>query len=186
MSESVLDQVRVGYRRTHDAIIDVASKTDESTLHKAAGTSNSIGFNLWHVARWDDSLFPQMATHVNALAAPLGHPEQLWIREDLAQRWQLPSDLGGGAAGTGLPPDTAHSLVLPARAELIDYATRVFAEFAERITRIDSAALALMIPPKNERAVGHWLLYYWEHAARHLGMMEAIRGVFGESGSARG
>src|SRR3954471_4026993 len=113
MSEFVLDQVRLGYRRTHEALIDVASKAEESTLHNAAGTANSIGFNLWHVARWDDSLFPQMATHVSALAAPLGHPEQLWIREDLAQRWQLPSDLGGGAAGTGLPQDTAMAWSCP-------------------------------------------------------------------------
>ena len=184
--EFVLDQVRVGYRRTHDALVDVAAKTDEAAFHKAAGTANSIGFNLWHVARWDDSLFPQMATFIPDLAAPLGSPEQLWVREDLAKKWLLPSDLGGGAAGTGLPQDTAHGLVLPARAELVDYATRVFDEFAERIALLDSAGLALKIPPKNERTVGHWVLYYWEHAARHLGMMEALRGVFGESGSARG
>jgi hypothetical protein len=186
MSEFVLEQVRVGYRRTHEAIIDVASQVDEGALHRPAGTANSIGFNLWHVARWDDSLFPQMATSVSGLGALLGGPEQIWTREGLAQKWLLPSDLGGGAAGTGLPQDTAHGLVLPARAELLAYATRVFAEFAQRITRLDSAALARTIPPKNERTVGHWLLYYGEHAARQLGMMEALRGVWGESGSARG
>jgi len=181
-----LDQVRVGYRRTHEALLDVAAKTDESAFHRPAGTANSIGFNLWHVARWDDSLFPQIVSAVTELRARLGEPEQIWIRENLAQRWQLPSDLGGGGAGTGLPQDTAHGLVLPARAELIDYASRVFAEFADRAKLLDSAALARTIPPKNERTVGHWFLYYWEHAARHLGMIEAIRGVFGESGSARG
>jgi hypothetical protein len=183
--EFVLDQVRVGYRRTHDALIDVASKADEITFLKAAGTANSIGFNLWHVARWDDSLFPQIA-RFGELAKPLGSPEQLWVREDLAKKWRLPSDLGGGAAGTGLPQDTAHGLELPARSELVDYVTRVFDEFADRITLLDSAALTRTIPPMNERTVGHWVLYYWEHAARHLGMMEALRGVWGESGSARG
>ena len=55
-----------------------------------------------------------------------------------------------------------------------------------KISCRNTAALALTIPPKNERTVGHWLLYYWEHASRHLGMMEALRGVFGEAGSARG
>jgi hypothetical protein len=185
-SEFVMDQVRVGYRRTHDALIDVAAKTDEAAFHKASGTANSIGFNLWHVARWDDSLFPQMAKDVPELTRTLGPLAELWVREDLAKKWLLPSDLGGGAAGTGLPQDTAHGLDLPARAELVGYATRVFDEFADRIKLLDSAALALTIPPKNERTVGHWLLYYWEHAARHLGMMEALRGVLGESGSARG
>lgn len=185
-SDVTLDQVRVGYRRTHEALLDVAAKVDESAFGRNAGTANSIGFNLWHVARWDDSLFPQMAGAVSELRARLGVPEQIWTREDLAQRWQLPSDLGGGGAGTGLPQDTAHGLALPARTELLDYASRVFAEFAERARLLDSATLALTIPPKNERTVGHWFLYYWEHAARHLGMIEALRGVFGESGSARG
>ena len=62
----------------------------------------------------------------------------------------------------------------------------MFDEFADHLKLLDSAALALTIPPKNERTVGHWVLYYWEHAARHLGMIEALRGAFGESGSARG
>ena len=67
-----------------------------------------------------------------------------------------------------------------------DQATRVFDEFATSASRLREAHLEHAIPPKNERTVGHWFLYYWEHAARHLGMVEALRGVFGESGSARG
>ena len=186
MPEPVLDQIRVGYRRTHETLIDVAKKSDEASFQKPYGTANSIAFNLWHVARWDDSLFPQMADLVQELAAPLGKPEQIWTRDGLAKRWLLPSELGGGAAGTGLPQDTAHGLVLPARDELISYATHVFDEFDEHASRLREAHLAHTLPPKNERTVGHWYLYYWEHAARHLGMIEALRGVFGEAGSARG
>src|ERR1700741_4070139 len=95
-SDVTLDQVRVGYRRTHEALLDVAAKTDESAFHKPAGTANSIGFNLWHVARWADSLSPRLGGAITGLRAPLGEPQQIWIRENLAQRWQLPSDLGGG------------------------------------------------------------------------------------------
>ncbi|HUQ42724.1 MAG TPA: DinB family protein [Candidatus Limnocylindrales bacterium] len=186
MAEFVVDQVRTGYRRTHESLLDVARKTDEASFQKPFGTANSIAFNFWHVARWDDSLFPSMAELIPELAETLGQPDQIWTRDSLAQRWQLPSELGGGAAGTGLPQDTAHGLVLPARDELIGYATRVFDEFAARAARLRTADLEHTIPPKNERTVGHWLLYYWEHAARHLGMIEALRGVFGESGSARG
>ena len=186
MTEFVLDQVRVGYRRTHDAIIDVARKTDETSFDKPFGTANSVAFNLWHVARWDDSLFESMARAVPQLAERLGRPVQLWTRESLGERWGLKADLGGGGAGTGLPRDDAQGLVLPSRDVLLDYSTRVFAGFADHLTRISSADLEHLIPPKNERSLGHWVLYYWEHAARHLGMMEALRGVFGESGSARG
>ena len=191
MPEFLLDQIRVGYRRTHESLIDVAQKSDEISFHKPYGTANSIAFNFWHVARWDDSLFPSMAQHVTELAEPLGHPEQLWTRENIGQRWLLPSELGGGAAGTGLPQDTALAAEASRTlAQLLSYATRVFDEFADRIKRLDTAALERTLPPqnnkKNERTVGHWLLYYWEHAARHLGMIEALRGVHGESGSARG
>jgi hypothetical protein len=186
VAEFVLDQVRVGYRRTHDAIIDVARRTEEASFDKPFGTANSIAFNLWHVARWDDSLFESMAVAVPAVAKPLGHPLQIWTREKLGERWGLPADLGAGAAGTGLRQDTAQGLALPGRDALLDYATHVFGGFADHLTRVTSADLELLIPPKNERSIGHWVLYYWEHAARHLGMMEALRGVFGEAGSARG
>jgi DinB family protein len=186
VTEFVVEQVRIGYRRTHTGILDVASKTGEAAFAKPFGTANSVAFNLWHVARWDDSLFASAAESIPEIADQLGRPEQLWTREKLQERWGLPPELGGGGAGTGLPRDDAQGLVLPARLVLVDYATRVFTEFAERMKRLDESALARTIPPKNERTVGHWVLYYWEHAARHLGMMEALRGVFGEAGSARG
>jgi len=186
VAEFVLDQVRTGYRRTHDSIVDVARQTDAGFFDKPLGTANSVAFNLWHVARWDDSLFESIARAAPQLTEQLGRPVQLWTLEDLSQRWGLPEDLGGGGAGTGLPRDNAQGLVLPAREVLLDYATRVFAGFADRMGRISSTDLELLIPPKNERSIGHWVLYYWEHAARHLGMMEAVRGAFGESGSARG
>ena len=186
MDDFILEQVRVGYRRTHAAILDVANKSDEVAFAKPFGNANSIAFNLWHVARWDDSLFESAASAIPELADQLGRPQQLWTRESLQERWGLPAELGGGAAGTGLPKDDAHGLVLPHRSVLIDYAQRVFDDFAERMKRLDESALARTVPPKNERTIAHWVLYYWEHAARHLGMMEALRGVLGEAGSARG
>ncbi len=186
MTGTVLEEIRVGYRRTHRTLLDVARAASAETFARPFGTANSIAFNLWHVARWDDSLFPSAGRAIPALAPTLGRPDQLWVREKIGQRWGLPDELGGGGAGTGLPTDAAHGLVLPARDELVSYAERVFAEFSERLVQIDDAMLARRVPPKNERSVGGWLLSYWEHAARHLGMIEALRGVLGEVGSARG
>jgi len=186
VGDVVLEQIRTGYRRTHTTLLDVAAKSDEASFAKALGSANSIAFNLWHVARWDDSLFASAAGAIPEIAGQLGHPHEIWTRDKLRERWGLPAELGGGGAGTGLPKDDAQGLVLPERPILVDYATRVFEEFADRMKRLDEAALARTIPPKNQRSVAHWILYYWEHAARHLGMMEALRGVFGEAGSARG
>jgi hypothetical protein len=75
---------------------------------------STSGFNLWHVARWDDLLLPGLAQQVPPLASKLAPPEQVWTRTS-----------------------------------------------------------------------GSRVIYYWEHAARHLGMVEALRGLLGESASAR-
>lgn len=184
MRNVAFDEVLSGYRRTHAALLDVSRKTDAALFHEVRGAANSIGFNLWHVARWDDSLFPGLAQQVPALAAKLAPPEQVWTRGGLAKAWGLPEQLGGGGAGTGLPRDDAQGLRLPLPAVVIAYAAQVFEEFSRTLDRLDPAMLALEASPG--RSAGSRVIYYWEHAARHLGMVEALRGVLGESGSARG
>jgi hypothetical protein len=184
MSDVAFDAVLSGYRRTHAALLDVSRKTKQAVFHEARGAANSIGFNLWHVARWDDSLFPGLAEQVPALASKLAPPEQVWTRGGLAKAWGMPEQLGGGGAGTGLPRDDAQGLHLPEPEVVIAYAAEVFEEFSRTLDRLDPSLLALEASPG--RSAGSRVIYYWEHAARHLGMIEALRGVFGESGSARG
>jgi hypothetical protein len=95
----------------------------------------------------------------------------------------MPEQLGEGGAGTGLPRDDAQGLRLPGPEVVIAYAAEVFEEFSRTLDRLEAPMLALEASPG--RLVGTRVIYYWEHAARHLGMVEALRGVLGESGSAR-
>ena len=113
MRDIAFDEVLSGYRRTHAALLDVSRKTDAALFNEVRGAANSIGFNLWHVARWDDSLFPGLAQQVPALVSKLAAPEQVWTRRDLASAWGMPEQLGGGGAGTGLPRDDAQGLRPP-------------------------------------------------------------------------
>ena len=184
MRDVAFDEVLSGYRRTHASLLDVARKTNDALFHEVRGAANSIGFNLWHVARWDDSLFLGLAQQVPALTSKLGPTEPVWTRQGLAKAWGMPAELGGGGAGTGLPRDDAQGLRLPEPEVVIAYATEVFEGFSRTLERLDPSMLALQASPG--RTVGSRVFYYWEHAARHLGMVEALRGVLGESGSARG
>lgn len=187
MGEQLLADIRTGYRRVHSSLLDVARSTAPDVFDRPLSRANSIAFNFWHVARWDDSLFPSIAHAVPELGERLGAPTELWVRERIGERWNMPPELGGGSAGTGLPTDAAQGLVLPGREELVAYAERVFDEFSERLDRVDEESLSRTVTgPRGDRTIGNWLLYYWEHASRHLGMMEALRGAFGEAGSARG
>jgi hypothetical protein len=184
MRDVAFDEVLSGYRRTHAALLDVSRRTDAALFNEVRGAANSIGFNLWHVARWDDSLFPGLAQQVPPLLSKLAPREQVWTRRGLAKAWAMPEQLGGGGAGTGLPRDDAQGLRLPEPEVVIAYAAEVFEGFSGILGRLDPSMLALEASPG--RTVGSRVIYYWEHAARHLGMVEALRGVLGESGSARG
>jgi hypothetical protein len=141
------DEVLSGYRRTHTSLLDVARKTNAARFNEVRGAANSIGFNLWHVARWDDSLFPGLAQQVPALASKLAPPEQVWTRGGLAKAWGMPEQLGGGGAGTGLPRDDAQGLRLPGPEVVIAYAAEVFDEFSRTLDRLEPAMLALEASP---------------------------------------
>ena len=66
---------------------------------------------------------------------------------------------------------------MPARAELLDYATRVFDEFAERIKRLDSAARA----SSGQALAGSHLLL----AVGYAGPLSKSRVLFGPAGRKR-
>ena len=74
---------------------------------------------------------------------------------------------------------------LPGQSEVIDYARRAFAFAEESITAIPEDQLLNVAKddPDGDTNIDNVLIYL-EHLSRHLGMIEAIRGLQGLAGSA--
>lgn len=170
------------YRLVHERVLHMSEDLSDEQFSWSAGTSlHSVAWQLWHCARWDDVF----AAHVNA---DLGREPkgQVWERESVAERWALTTgSLGRRDAGTGMTDADAEKMRLPGKAEVIDYARRVFA-FADDVVGAmpDEQMLEVAKGDKDGDTNLDNVQIYLEHLSRHLGMIEAIRGLQGLSGSA--
>jgi hypothetical protein len=176
------------YKVNHKLILGLAeSLSDEQMLWKPAGYNNSIGFNLWHIARWSDNLVAEILKEFPALDLDLGEATEIWEQESLAQKWGLPPVLYPG--GTGLSDEAADGLVFPEKDEMIAYLRKSFARTEEFIEKFDARYTgSIPIPDaalqKTITDIRWNLYYYLMHHCRHLGMMEALKGLLTGRGSA--
>jgi hypothetical protein len=179
------------YARNQARVIELAGRLPETDFGRSVAPSiHSLAYQVWHVARWTDLFAWSLAQHDGQLRV-VGYPGraepvEIWVADDLAHRWGLPTGaMGRRDSGTSMDDVEADGLAWPARAELVDYATRAF-ELGQRIVAaIPEAALLEPAPgdPDGDSYAEN-ILIYSEHDSRHLGMMEAIAGLLGGSGSA--
>jgi len=144
----------------------------------------SVAFHAWHIGRWVDR-------HTVCLAAfldPKAPTAEVWIARDLANAWGLAGvDLGDfGGTGAGLDDDASAALALPEVEEVLAYVNATYAGFDSLLARVEDRHLEqkLVDPYGDETEVAEMLLNHLSHADRHLGMIEALRGVLGERGTA--
>jgi hypothetical protein len=156
-------------RETHANMLRVArGLSDEQLRHSAGAHSQSIGFHLWHVARWND--FDRES---------LGGGPQLWVAQSLAQRWGVPElTAGEHGTGTGMTDEAAATLTWPNSDALLDYIAAANAAFADMFDRLTLADFLRLGHPLDDVVMAQ------AHDERHLGMIEALRGVAGISGTA--
>ena len=155
--------------------------TAEQFFWSAGLSLHSVAWQLWHSARWDDFF----AAHLQADFSREPQTE-LWQREGLAQKWSYaPGTLGRRDAGTGMDDASAEKMRFPGQAEVLDYARRAFEFAISAISAIGDDTLASVAKddPDGDTYIDNILVYY-EHVSRHLGMIEAIRGLQGLSGTA--
>lgn len=176
------------YKVNHKLILGLAeSLSDEQMLWKPAGYNNSIGFNLWHIARWSDNLIAEILKEYPELGLDLGEPTEIWEQESLAEKWGLPPVLYPG--GTGLSDEAADGLSFPTKDEMLAYLRRTFSRTEEFVEKFDArypGSESITDPELHKKLSDiRWHLYYYlMHHCRHLGMMEALKGLLTGRGSA--
>jgi hypothetical protein len=86
----------------------------------------------------------------------------------------------------GLADADAQVLTLPSRATLVTYAIRTFDAAAQATLAVDDERFVRpgRDPLGRESTIGGAVLNHLLHLGRHLGMIEALRGVMGLHGTA--
>ena len=161
------------YRWVEEAVADL---TDEQLCWQPNSTTPSIRFHLFHIARWADRLH-QLLT---------GADRQVWHAEEIASQWGLETaELGFGESGAMIDDEAAMALGLPERAPLLVYCNRVLAAADEALADVGDEQMSRLAIDFQGRPfpIGDGIAEQLSHTARHLGMIECLRGVQGLRGT---
>ncbi len=188
MSSQALYDVLYMYKDIHTVVLNFAEELDEDQLHwKPKGYSTSIGFHLWHLARESDFLKAIILERTPQLGADFGEPREIWARENLAQKWDFPTELNA-TVGTGLSDEVAATLPIPRKEELMNYLRRSYAALEGFIELLDERYPTFENVDedltKKLQTIRLNLLVFLSHDCRHLGMMECLKGLQTGFGSA--
>jgi DinB family protein len=185
--ENAISLLAKNYAIAHGRVIESAEATAEGDFTKSMGTRvHSVAWQVWHIARWDDRYAEILVEKTPELAEQFGPPQQIWAAESLAKQWGLPiGHMGRRDTGTEMDDEAADALRLPDKAVVIDYARRVFARLQTVLQAVPEASLFAVMPDDPDGdTYAHNTMLYLDHVQRHLGMIEALRGLQGTAGTA--
>lgn len=161
---------------THRHLVDAASAcTDEDLTWRPSLTTPPIGFHLWHAGRWADRW-----------AEAISGKQQRWHREDLVTKWGFPAEQGKGDTGMEMPDEEASLLPYPGHDQVATYLRGAFSDLEQAIGALDDETILREADnllgetaPLDDSIIRHL-----SHISRHLGMIEALRGLRGGHGTA--
>ena len=192
---AIAESLAKAYALNHRNALEAVAELDDDQLRWRPPRSNSVAFNLWHMARWADHLQSILSTMTPAMRERIGAQPEVWARENVAARWGFPAaSLGTAETGMGMDEDASARLVLPAKAELLSYVEGAF-EVADRAVRavrdedlsqaaeLEPAQVPWVKSPAGYGTVGSWIVISIRHESRHLGMIEALKGAAGLRGT---
>lgn len=187
-STLALYNVLHSFREIHQVVLGLAKSLNEAQLHwKPEGYSTSIGFHLWHLARESDFLEAAILGHVPELVPEFGDGFEIWQKESLALKWGFPEGLHD-TVGTGLSDETAATLPIPGKDELLAYLQNSYEAIETFIELLDSKYPDFENVDEELRKkiemIRQNLLVFLAHDCRHLGMMECLKGMQTGFGSA--
>jgi hypothetical protein len=167
-------RMQQAYRLVREVVTDLS---EEELRWQPNPTTPSIRFHLFHIARWCDDLQQEIT----------GGDRQLWHAEGIAEGWGFdPAMLGVGESGEMLDDETAMALPLPDRDVLVAYCDRVFAAADQALASVADADMrrAVTNSDGDPTSLGASIAGQLSHTARHLGMIECLRGIQGLRGTA--
>jgi hypothetical protein len=178
--------------KAHELIVKMTSDLSDEQLTRRPvdippSVAPSIGWHLWHIARWADLLQASLPGMTAELERSLGPGRQIWEAEGLVDRWGLAQAASGfRETGMGLDDEGSASLRLPGKQTLLEYAQRAFAAADRAVSGVDERLFETRCTDLYNRttAVGTAVMSHLTHANRHLGMIEALRGTLGVRGTA--
>jgi DinB superfamily len=162
------------YRLVQEVVSDVS---EEQLRWQPNPTTPSIRFHLFHIARWGDVLLQRLT----------GADRQLWHAEGIADRWGFdPMGLGVSESGEMLDDETAMALPLPERVVLLAYCDRIFAAADQALAAIGDEDMRRAVTDSDgaSTSLSASIAGQLSHTARHLGMIECLRGIQGMRGTA--
>lgn len=157
-----------------------------------AASAPSVAFHAWHLARWADRNQAALARWVADAAIGAGHERsrerpEIWEARGLSSAWGFDGIALGdyGGIGAGLDDGASAALPLPDVPELAAYAESAFDALASAVGVLTPEQVELeVIDLYDDRStIAEVIASIISHTDRHLGMMEAIRGVLGERGT---
>jgi len=188
-------------RSAHRWLIDATTALPEETLFRRFGpTAPPIGWHLWHISRWADRVQASLPRSSDAEGYRPNPNAGIWERESMAAEWDLdPRTLGTLEEGSGMTHEDAAALPRTiGKPALVDYATRVFAAFDAGLDELTDDAMRatrtsvmeyeiregkVYKAPGKETTLAADLGFHLSHANRHLGMIEALRGLADQEGT---
>ena len=181
MSLPALYDVLHSFKDVHMVVLKFAEGLGDDQLNcKPEGYSTSIGFHLWHLARESDYLKAAILKFYPNLELRLEAEGEIWMRENLAQKWGFPAE-AHETVGTGLSEEVAANLPIPKKDELLTYLRSSYEAIENFIDLLDTHYSTfenldeeLIRKIQNIRLN---LLVFLTHDCRHLGMMECLKGL---------
>jgi len=176
------------FKDIHQVVLRLAESLDDGQLRwRPDGYSTSIGFHLWHVARESDYLRAAILQFYPQIGSDFGDPREIWISENLAEKWGFPAGLHE-TVGTGLSDEAAANLPIPPKAELLQYLRSSYQMIEEFIEQFDGKYASFEgldeEMAKKIQNIRLNLMVFLSHDCRHLGMMETLKGLQTGFGSA--
>jgi len=193
MSQTPAAMIVAAYCQTHQRILAFAEKlAGEQLFWRASPNKLSIGFHVWHTARWADHFQAAIPGMTEELQRRLGSGRQIWAHEGLATDWGFDAPaLGYAATGMHMDDDLAARLPFPDKQKLFAYVQQAFIAAEHAVSAIDEQQFQADEQPQpltegiwGGGTVGQAIVIHLTHDNRHLGMMECLLGFQARSGTA--